>query len=345
MSHFSVIVCLDDPSKLESVLAPFDENLEVEEYRDYEEGEAGEFWLYGSLARTAEDFASGTGIQPYKPDEIGWSSSSSKDAPEVQRQKQEADARLFHSLPNPIGWRDIVRFHNERYDDSEPMHFDEQSGRAYTLSTRSRNGKWDYWRVGGRWGGYFTTTAVGDPRLFEPERGWDSPDVLAKDSCNGGPKELLDLGGMRERAAAKAREEHEKWTAAVEGTPEARPWREFAEMIGVIDGYTREQAQLEYRTQPRMVALEGTEFRQMWNCPITTYQKPDRVFVELARAQAIPGFALVTVEGKWMAPGEMGWFGASTDTDSERIGYLEVANAYIESLPDSAYLIAVDCHV
>jgi hypothetical protein len=346
MSHFSVIVCLDDPSKLEAVLAPFDENLEVEEYRAYEEGEASDFWLYRSLKRTAEDFAKGKGILPYKPDEIGWSSSSSKDAPEVQRQKQADEARLFHSLPNPIGWRDIVRFHNERYDDdSERMHYDAATDRAYTLSTRSQNGKWDYWRIGGRWGGYFTTTSPGDLRLFKPERAWDSPDVLAKDSCDGGPKGLLDLDGMRERAAAKARETHEKWLNLVEGTPEARPWREFAEMIGKIDGYTREQARLEYRTQPRMVALEGSEFGEMWDCPVATHQKPDRVFVELARAQAVPGFALVTVERKWMAPGEMGWFGASTDSESSRVGYLEVANAYIESLPDSAYLIAVDCHV
>ena len=46
-----------------------------------------------------------------------------------------------------------------------------------------------------------------------------------------------------------------------------------------------------------------------------------------------------------MAPGDMSWFGMSTESESDQIGYWEVANAYIESLPDDVYLIALDCHV
>lgn len=304
MSHFPVVVCIDDPSKLEAVLAPFDENLEVDEYRAYEEGLPQDYWAVPTFREQGN----------------------------------------LNSDDTTLTWAQIAEVHNLRWSDDPPMRIDE-NGRAYCLSTDNPKGKWDYWRIGGRWGGFFTASSVGDPRLFRPERAWDSPDVLPKDSCDGGPKELLDLDGMRERAASKARDEYEKWAKVVECTPEARPWREFADMIGVIDGYTREQAQLEYRTQPRMVALEGTDFAGMWDCPIAAYQKPERVFVELARANAVPGFAVVTVEGKWMAPGEMGWFGCSTDTESQRIGYLETANAYIDSLPDSTYLIAVDCHV
>lgn len=304
MSHFTVIVCTEDPSELESLLAPYDETLEVAEYREHEQGEPKDYWA----VRTFRE----------------------------QDNLNPDDATLT--------WAQIAEVHNRRWDDSPPMLIDEH-GRAYSMSTSNPKGKWDYWRVGGRWGGFFTTTSPGDPRLFRPERDWDSPDVIAKDSCNGGPKELLDLAGMRERAAAEARENYEKWSKVVECTPEARPWSEFADMLGVIDGYTREQAQLEYRTQPRMVAIEGSEFADMWGCPIEEYQKPANIYVELARASAVPGYALVTCEGKWMARGEMGWFGTSTDSTSDRVGYLEVANAYIQSLPDSIYLIAVDCHV
>lgn len=54
---------------------------------------------------------------------------------------------------------------------------------------------------------------------------------------------------------------------------------------------------------------------------------------------------MVTLDGKWMAPGRMGWFAATDATDSTRIGYWETANAYIDALPDDAWLVVIDCHV
>ncbi len=87
MSHFLVVVCLDDengdlakaaqipPSRdraaalraaldarLEHVMARWDENREVEPYRDYEDGGPAEHWVYASLQRTADNYAAGTGI-------------------------------------------------------------------------------------------------------------------------------------------------------------------------------------------------------------------------------------------------------------------------------------------
>jgi hypothetical protein len=357
MTHFSVIVCLDDASKLEAALAPFDENLEVEEYRDYEKGEASEFWLYRSLKRTAKDFADGTGILPYKPDQLGWSSDSSKETPEVQRQKQAEDARLFHSLPDPIRWRDIVQFHNERYDDdSEPLHYDEATDQAYTLSTRNPDGKWDYWRIGGRWGGYFATTdfeAYAACAEWAPRRDWDSPKRDQAGWVDGGQKKHLDLNAMRLQKANRAHAEYDSWEKLTDGLPEAQPWRAFAERAEKEAADTEDveekraawnRARVEYGAQERVQAIKGSDI-DSFTCRIGEFAKPRGLFVELARAQAVPGYALITVEGKWMAPGEMGWFGASTDREGDRIGYLEVANAYIESLADSAYLIAVDCHV
>lgn len=69
------------------------------------------------------------------------------------------------------------------------------------------------------------------------------------------------------------------------------------------------------------------------------------VYAEKARAGAVPGFALVTTHGQWMAPGQMGWFGATDASDDSRAGYWKTANAYIEALPDDAWLVAVDCHI
>lgn len=344
MSHYTVIVCLDDPNHLAEALAPFDENTEVEPYRDYEDGEAHEYWLYSSLRRADEDDRNGTGIKPYKPNELGWSSASSKDTPEVQRQKIAEDAAQFRALPNPVSWSDIVRLHNERYpDDANPMYYDADSGRAYQMSTYNPDSKWDWYQVGGRWKGYFRHLSGAD--VIHGQSGAFGSSISETSlRCDGGRKSVLDLKGMREEKAAEARETYARWLKVVDGTPEARPWSEFAEVIDKLDDYTIDQARLEYGSQPRVQALKGTDFN-VFECAIEMYQKPERLFVEIERARAVPGYAVLTLDGKWMAPGRMGWWGVSSDSDSDRAGYWEVANAYLDSLDDSTWLVLVDCHI
>lgn len=150
MSHFTVVVCLDDPEKLDEALAPFDENMQVAPYRSYAEGEAKYHWLYSSLKLADENDRTGTGVKPYKP---GWSSQSSKDSPEAQRQKIAEDAARFRSLPEAVTWADIARVYNEMYPgDDDPLLVDEQ-GRAYTMSTYNPESRWDWYQVGGRWKG------------------------------------------------------------------------------------------------------------------------------------------------------------------------------------------------
>ena len=333
MSHFNVVVALESPDGLADALAPFDENKEVEPYRNYKDGAAADHWLYGALKRADEDDRNGTGMLPYRPDELGWSSSSSKDAPEVQRGKIAANAALFRSLPSPVTWADIVELHNARYgEDSDPMLYDELSGRAYQMSTYNPDSKWDWYQVGGRWTGHFRARRGAERMdVIYGQPGFMTPANSDPRKCDGGPKRALDL---------KAR-----WLKLVDGIPEARPWREFADLIGKVDGYGIDRAREEYGSQPRVQAIRGTDYDRFGTSSIETYQKPERQFVELQRAQAVPGFALLTLEGRWMAPGRMGWFGSSSDSESDRAGYYEAANAYIESLSDSTWLIAVDCHI
>jgi hypothetical protein len=304
MSHFSVVVCLEHPDKLEAALAPYDENLEVEPYRDYEKGEPSEYWAVSHL-REENDL---------NPD----------------------DATLT--------WAQVAEAFNNRYpEESSPLLVSED-GRAYTMSTYSPESKWDYWRIGGRWGGYFRYREDQRDQVIKPGRGWDSPETIHPRSCDGGPKFALDLDALREAKAEEARKTYAEFQALVSGTPEARPWSEFVELADKVDGYTIDQARQEYQSQPRVQKLRGTDF-QWYGDAISSFQKPERLLVEIERARAVPGFAVVTLDGKWMAPGRMGWFGCSTDDDSTRAGYWEVANAYIESLPDDAWLIAVDCHI
>jgi hypothetical protein len=304
MSHFTVVVCIDDPDRLDAVMAPFDEGRKVTPYRSYEDGGPASYWAVKSLREKG-------GLNP-------------------------DDATLT--------WAQVAEAHNRLWDDGDPLLVDDESGRAYTMSTYNPESRWDYWRIGGRWGGYFPYRKGCRRLVIKPERGWDSPDVITPDRCDGGPKSALDLDALREARANEARKTYAEWAELVKGTPEALPWSAFTDNISDGNGYTIERARQEYHSQPRIEAIKGTDFRH-YDDPVAEFGKPEALYAEQEKARAVPGYAMITLDGRWMAPGKMGWFGCSTDGEGDRIGYWEAANAYIEAVPDSAYLIALDCHI
>lgn len=303
MSHFTVVVCLDDPKKLDEALAPFSESLEVEPYRDYLDD-----WQ-AAYERALKFYAEHPEHRPAELDE--------SDVVAVLSDYNGADVQK-----------------------------DAESDRYFEMSTYNPESKWDWYLIGGRWTGYFKA-ASDAPRaaLINGQPGVMTRQNTDPSRCDGGQKRHLDLGSLRDAKGDEARELHEKWLKVVQGTPEARPFREFADVVDKVDGYTIDRAREEYHSQPRIEAIKGTDVDLHFDCPIEYYQKPQRLFVELARAQAVPGYAVLTLDGKWMAPGRMGFWGFSSDDESTRAGYFEVANAYIDSLPDSTWLIAVDCHI
>jgi hypothetical protein len=316
VSHFSVVVCIDDPAKLDATLAPFDENLEVEPYRDYEKGAPAKFWAVDSLRKHE-------GLNP-------------------------DDATLT--------WAEVADAHNRRYapsyveagllrpEQESPLLVDD-SGRAYSMSTRNPQAKWDWWSVGGQWAGYFVAGKGARARVLKPQRNHRSADVIDADRCDGGQKRDLDLEALRERKARDEMKRLAEWRTVTEGTPKALSWASFRDQVSDETGYTIDRAREEYHSQPRVQAIRQTDFS--WDDdPIAEYDgQPSALLIEKAKARAVPGYAVIALDGHWIAPGEMGWFGMSTETESEQIGYWEAANAYIESLPGDAYLIVVDCHI
>jgi hypothetical protein len=242
-----------------------------------------------------------------------------------------------------LTWKQVAEAANRHYPDESPLLIND--GRAYTMSTRNPQAKWDWWVIGGRWPGRFIYRQEFEGRVIKPEPHWGAPDEPVPPlHCDGGPVRALDLAALREEKAAEARKIYAKWLAAIAGTPGALPWSAFADNISPEHGYTVERAREEYRSQPRVKALEETDFR-WYDDPVAEFGAGEKLYVERQRAQAVPGWATLTADGRWLTQGRMGWFGANDATEGSRIGYWEVANAYIESLPDDTYLIAVDCHI
>jgi hypothetical protein len=391
MSHFSVVVCLDDKdgklakaagvaargfpdgkdipafggnegvlrrvieARLTDVLAPFDENLEVEPYRDYEDGSPAEYWWVTSVRRGAESHRQ---LQEQGAEALALERiiKHAGREPRVMAMAVEAvtehadgwaeDFSWSEKLGNEPSWADVARLCSEKYgsdEDETPLLVSEDGSHAYTMSSRNPQAKWDYWRIGGRWGGYFPYHQKHAAKVIATERGWDSPETVKPLHCDGGPKSALDLAALRKEMAEQAAKTYAEYRAVVAGTPEALPWSAFADNISE-GGYTIDQAREEYHSQPRVQALSDSDFRYHDDV-IAEFAVDEKVYVERRRAQALPGYATVTTDGQWTAPGRMGWFGVSTDSTDDRAGYYEAANAYVDALPDDAFLVVIDCHI
>ena len=315
MSHFSVLVALrpTDPKRIDDALAealaPFSENREVTPYFDYETGKPGEHW---SVSGARKD-----GLLP-------------------------AEGELT--------WQQVADVYHSRYeitpDSSEYLHVD-ADGRAYSVSAYNPHSKWDWYQIGGRWNGYFPVKpeAAGDPRLIA-----GAPGVGGRPCrdgwCDGGPRGLLDFEALRKARATEAANEYDRWTALVDGLPEARPWSHFLGLHEANpDGYPIVRAREEYGAQPRVRKARMSD-DLCWFDDIITHFSPSRdAYAQRAAEQAVPGYAFLDLDGVWHAPGRMGWFGMSSDTEDDRAAYLRQMNERLDALDPATFLIAVDCHI
>lgn len=131
MSHYTVTVVLPEAPKsaghvdemLEPLLAPFDENIEVEEYKDY-------------VRPLPENWVSMESRQ------LTWPWSHIVEDTEIP--PEDLDAVVKH-LSNE----------DERYGCDEKG--------LFQWSTYNPQSKWDWYAVGGRWSGFYNTTVDEQP--------------------------------------------------------------------------------------------------------------------------------------------------------------------------------------
>lgn len=356
MSHFGTLVCLPADTKmpeleavLDNVMARWDENREVEPYRDYETDAPQDATAVWYIRSQAEHHRNGTGVLPYEPDMLGWSSASSKLTPDEQRAKFAEAAKIEATFPEVITWEFAARFTNEHYnyepDNPSYLHLDED-GRAYTLSTLNPERKWDYWRIGGRWRNYFVAREA-VPNLIRSERSWDSPaegPVVDRLRVDGGPIGSLDFDVMRDEWAATQLARFDRWREIVAEHGEPPAWRDLMGLrdLGEMDMDT---ARRTYNTHPAIVEARNADISGWGEGPEEEFGTTREEFERLARLAAVPSYALVTLDGEWMAPGQMGWFGMSSDEAGEREAYRIEANRYLESLDPSVLLVVLDLHI
>lgn len=202
------------------------------------------------------------------------------------------------------------------------------------------NKKWDWWVIGGRWTGYFrlrekpsSTHATGQPGLMtEPAKVGTADQCLKKD---------IDFEGMELEARVKAEETYDQFEAVTQGLEVPPTWEEVRDHHEDID-----KAREEYSSYPWVQTLREARLDPWGECTHNYFKigKGGReAFIKLAVAKAFVPYAVVH-ESEWIAKGEMGWFGMSSDKVDQDQWCIRVKEL-IDSLSDDTLLTCVDCHI
>ncbi|TQJ87997.1 hypothetical protein [Streptomyces sp. SLBN-31] len=215
----------------------------------------------------------------------------------------------------------------------------------YDLSdARNPAGEWDWWAVHSEPGRGFLVLPAhdGDRRLLTPAtvpRRKADLAPLGPLECHGGPRALLDFDAMRQRSAHRYDALRAAWEELAAPHPPARPLTEFvARHEADPEGYSKEDAKRDHLLQPLVQevaqrAVAGDPHFDMsflLKDPVAYFAQEHDAARRDAVEAAVPGFALLTLDGTW--------------TDATSDGYWERANGYLDDLPGEAVVVDLLCH-
>jgi hypothetical protein len=245
----------------------------------------------------------------------------------------------------------LVAYINEAWQDEGSEYGVDEMG-LYHVSTYNPDSKWDWYTVGGRWMGYFKLKPEAMDRAAPAELGF--PGAFGNEPKNDADVVLrgdVDAEAMRAESGEKAGQRWDRAQKIFKGTPVPEAWRTILERHpGDPDA-----ARQEYGKQKRVRAVrehdEKARKESRWedallgfDGDIGSFSVSREEFVQRARDNAICPYAYL-VEGEWFAPGEMGWWGQSTDDTDDQARFARAFNEMFDALPEDTVLTLVDCHI
>lgn len=206
------------------------------------------------------------------------------------------------------------------------------------------NAKWDWWRLGGRWTGYFKAKEgaegmVGEPGLMTPPAKEGRYDQLRKSD--------VDIKGMQDEA-----EERElKRFDAVQKELSKLSKEEIEFFVPWEKVLTKEDKDIDdlrkYHSQPVVEAFNSAmkNNRDLFGffTSINPFLTPRETFITNVRNGALSPYAVLK-DGNWYQKGKMGWFGMSSDEITEEEWNQKFIELF-ESLDNDTLLSVVDCHI
>lgn len=205
-------------------------------------------------------------------------------------------------------------------------------------------GYWDRWTIHSSPGNAYLVMPQhdGDRRLVTAStvpRREAALDALGPLECYGGPRGLLDFDRMRERAARTHDALLTAWTELTATHPPARPFSDFAARHEAgPERYSLADAREEHLAQPLVQdvarrAVAGDPHFDMsflTGDPVAYFAQEHEEERLWAVRCAVPGFAVVTLDGSW--------------TDADTDGHWEQANRYLDGLDAEAVVLDLLCH-
>lgn len=330
MSHFTVLVIGENYIEQ---LAPYDEEIQVEAYKTYEEDPQ---WLFDAWKRRDE------------PPEAPRSMEEMFDGPPPL---PPTDVSM---IPNP-SLEELITWIHEEWGEKQ-YGFDADG--LYRMTTYNPKSKWDWYEVGGRWSGYFklkeevkdrgeTLAVIGRPGVF------NNPPENDADICRKGD---VDAEGMRDEAGERAAHRWDLAHQILDGIEQPLSWKQVCAKHTDSNNVTDyEAAREEYHAQEGIRVIKEHDQEAMkddrnedilagFMGRVDDFFVTRESFIQDARDACLPTYAYLK-DGEWVAPGEMGWWGVSTDGDLDKRRYRQHFNEMWDQLHDDTVLTLVDCHI
>ena len=275
MSHFTVMVMSYGPGEVDELLAPYDENIEVEPYIRYTKED-----LIRNKRNNLKDYEKRVYAE-YLAD------------PDAYRVKvgPNSEAHLDYvskEFPLLLSHIDDDEFlYKKALESYEEDDIDKETGGI--ISTYNPKSKWDWWVEGGRWSNYLTL-----------KDGSKADDAYAEE---------IDFSPSKEDISYYSR----LWDIIVNGEKPENRDEEFSARF-----YRKESLLAEYGTKENYIEKQT----------------------------AFHTYAVITPDGEWYEPGEMGWWGVSFATDEDNKKWNEEFPKFIEeAIENNYYITIVDCHI
>lgn len=220
------------------------------------------------------------------------------------------------------------------------MLMDERANVVQVVKRTNPNAKWDWYKIGGRWTGFFKLKpgkkgVVGDPGFMtEPA---DSTAGYTDQAKKGD----IDFEAVREEKGLEA----------------AYVWDAVHRIADGRDFITWEEARAEhpedmekarklYSEQPvKLDILKSKDNKVRWSLfaddsiMVTSREE----WIQKARDRAIVTFAVVK-DGEWYEKGKMGWWAVVSD-EIDQEEWNRKFSELLDSVSDDTLLTLVDCHI
>lgn len=336
MSHYLALVDIgtDIPpgqikrieARVGDILAKFDENQDVDSHREYEQDLIDH--LYGDAWKLA-----GAEIAGPRPD-----FHQIEDEPAAERTARHAQFTAERNAWNTkvlanLTVEQTLSFLNEHEEDeADPAWGFEEGKGYYHTTTRNPDGKWDYWRIGGRYSGSLTvieSAPLARPRFVAWEYSFNDPKLrdIPHKLGEGLPIDQADKLGSENPYAGRRVDVAMKGDIDVDGL-RARHQADRREMLAKYDG---------------LIASGVDERKARWEADFLMIPVPEdrEAWIHEEDETPVHSWAIVTREG-WRDRYDFPRDGQkyTTDEASWKAWFKETYAA----IPDNHILVVVDYH-